>query len=165
MNMTVGILWGIYIVVVVLSYIILWLLLSAAQTYYRSISYGTTFLFATLLGAIAVFIGAAGLDPNQLSSTDKTWLSVLFLIAFLLPVFVIMYIVWAGEYASITGEENCMPAWCKEPKCKQDKCKDDCYTKETIHCDRDTGLCHIKKKKVHWGNNVTKVIYSSNHDI
>lgn len=166
MQLTVGGLWGIYIVVVVVSFIILWLLLGAAQRYYRSVSYGAAFFIATILGAIGVFIGAAWLDPNQLSSTDKTWLSVLFLIAFLLPVFVILYIVWAGEYASFTGEVDCMPSWCRKDSWHKNPCvkKDECYTKQTIECDRDTGQCYITKKKVYQGDNVTKVKYTSQSD-
>lgn len=169
MSYSVGTLWGIYVIVVVIAFIIFWLLLDSARYYYRSVSYGTAFFLATLLGAIAVFIGAAWLDPNQLSDSDKTWLSVLFIVAFLLPIFVIFYIVWAGEYAAITGEESCMPKWCKkscEKPCKKscenkDPCKDKSYTKKTIHCDSDTGICHVKKKKVYQGDDVTTVIYSS----
>lgn len=149
MDFTVGSLWVIYIGVVVVVFIIFGLCLSWAKEKYNSVGYGTAFFIASLLGAIAVFIGAAWLDPNQLTSTDKTWLSVLFLVAFLMPVFVIFYIVWAGEYASFTGEEDCMPK---------------CFTKQTIHCDRDTGMCHIKKKKMVNGDDVTKIKYSSHKE-
>lgn len=159
MSYSVGALWVIYIVVVVVSFIIFWLILGQVQSHYRSISYGTAFFVATILGSIAVFIGSAWLDPNQLNTTDKTWLSVLFLIAFLLPIFVILYVVWAGEYASLTGEDDCLPDWCKK-----DPCAEESYVKQTIHCDIDTGVCHVKKKKIYQGDNVTKVIYSSQHD-
>ncbi|CAH6419698.1 Hypothetical protein HVR_LOCUS774 [uncultured virus] len=168
MTYSVGTLWAIYVVVVIISFLIFWLLLGATQRYYRSVSYGTAFFLATILGAVAVFVGAAWLDPNQLSSTDKTWLSVLFLIAFLLPVFVILYIVWAGEYASVTGEDDCLPSWCRKDKCKN-PCESSCYetepersyVKQTIHCDQDTGICHIKEKTIYQGDNITKVTYSS----
>lgn len=113
MNYNVGTLWGIYIVVVVITFILFLLFIGKARHYYNSIGYGIVFFLASILGAIAVFIGAAWLDPNQLSSNEKTWLSVLFVIAFLLPIFGIVYIVWIGEYASFTGDYDCLPYWCK----------------------------------------------------
>jgi hypothetical protein len=276
MSYGVGTLWAIYIVTVIITFIILWLLLGSVRRYYSSVSYGMAFFFATLLGLIAMFIGTAWLDTNQLNDSEKSWLSVLFIIAFLLPIFVIFYIIWTGEYASMIGEENssncfkkpypcackknpciCMkdpcackrdPCVCKKTypcACKRDPCvckktypcacksdpcvckktypcacksdpcvcmkdqcackrnpcvcmkdqcackrnpcvcmKDQCackrnpcicgsrstnkfedknYTKKKIHCDRDTGECHIKKKKIYNGDNVTTVLYSSHN--
>lgn len=129
MSLTVGTLWGIYIFVIVIAFIIFWLFLGTAQRYYNSVGYGTAFFFSTILGSFAVFICAAWLDPNQLISSEKTSLSVLFLIAFLLPVFVVLYIVWAEEYSSFTGENSCLSFWChKDPCHKKDSCpkKDPC---------------------------------------
>lgn len=96
MNWAVSALWGLYIIVVVGTFVILWLLLGMAQRYYTSLGYDSAFLVASVLGAIAVFIGTAWLDPNQFSSTDKPWLTVLFIMAFVLPIVVILYILWAG---------------------------------------------------------------------
>lgn len=135
MSLTVGTLWGIYILVVVISFIIFWLFLGTAQRYYNSVGYGTAFFFSTILGAFAVFIGAAWLDPNQLSSSEKTSLSVLFVIAFLLPIFVVLYIVWAGEYASFTGEDNCLPSWCRKDPCPK---KNPCHKKDPCETDVKT---------------------------
>lgn len=84
MSYSVGSLWIIYIAVVLVSFIGYWLILRK----------GIAFFFAISFGAIAVFMGGAWLDPNQLNTTDKTWLSVLFLVAFLLPIFFIVYVVW-----------------------------------------------------------------------
>ena len=161
MSSTVGTLWGIYIIVVVISFLIFWLFLGTAQSYYNSVGYGIAFFLSTILGAFAVFIGAAWLDPNQLSSSEKTSLSVLFVIAFLLPNFVVLYIVWAGEYASFTTEDSGLPSCTKKDPCpKNNLCET--HTEKLIHCDRDTGLCHVKKEIVYQGDNVTTVVYSSN---
>ena len=93
MSYNVGTLWGIYIIAVIAIFIIFWFLIGTIQKYRTNIGYGTAFFISTLFGAIAVFIGTAWLDPNQLTDSDKTWLSVLFAVAFLLPVFVVIYIV------------------------------------------------------------------------
>ena len=164
MSYNVGALWIIYIIIVAIMFLLFWLLLGSIQKYYASMSYGFALLIATLIGAIAVFVGAAWLDPNQLNTNEKTWLSVLFVIAFLVPIFIILYIVWAGEYASITGEDDCLPSWCKSlcNPCDEDLCIKDEKTRieKTIHCDTQTGQCQIKKKKFYKGDNVTTVIYS-----
>ena len=160
MTFSVGILWGIYILVVVISFAIFWLLLEFVQHHYRSVSYGTAFFIASLFGALSVFIGAAWLDANQLTDTDKAWLSVLFILAFLLPIFIIIYIIWVGEYSSFTEEGNCLPGWCKKDPCKKDPCKKKSYSKKKVHCDNDTGICHIQKQKIYDGDDKTTIVYS-----
>jgi hypothetical protein len=164
MSYSVGVIWGIYIIVVVITFIVLLLLLDVARNYYRSVSYGTAFFMATVFGAIAVFIGTAWLDPNQLNDMDKTWLSVLFIVAFLLPIFVIFYVIWSGEYASIIGDCNKKCEIPCEKECEtpcEKKKKDKCYIKKNIHCDSDTGICHVKKEKIYQGDNITTITYSS----
>jgi small-conductance mechanosensitive channel len=138
MSFNVGTLWAIYIIVVIISFIIFWLFLKSAQYYYPSINYGSVFFLASLLGAIAVFIGAAWLDPNQLNSTEKTWLTILFLIAFLFPIFIILYILWTGEYSSFTGNENYLSS------CSQDSCK---CQKNPCECKR-IDPCECQKKSL-----------------
>ena len=148
MDYSVGSVWVIYIVAVVISYVVFWLLMGSVKRYYDSISYGTAFLLATVIGAVAVFIGAGWLDPNQLNDTDKTWLSVLFLMAFLLPIFAILYLVWAGEHTCLTTCNS------------YDPCSSEVHVKQTVHCDNETGTCRVTKRKIYQGDNITKVLYS-----
>ena len=107
MSYSVGTLWVIYIIVVIATFILLWCILRSTQYYYDR--YGNAFFLATLFGAIAVFIGTSWLDPNLLNNSDKIWLSVLFIFAFLLPIIVIFYVVWSGEYAAIICRDKCLP--------------------------------------------------------
>jgi len=179
MSNNVGILWAIYIIVIVIAFIIFWLLLRNYQYYCNSVGYGFAFFIASILGAIAVFISVAWVNPNQLTSTEKIWLSVLFIIAFLLPIFTIIYIIWVSAYenTSCTCKKNpceCKKSLCtckKNPcECKESLCtckKNPCeckeskiFTEKIIQCDRDTGQCYIKKEKIFHGNDVTKIIYS-----
>lgn len=177
MNYSVGVIWGIYIIVVVITFIVLLLLLDVPRNNYRGVSYGTAFFLATVFGSIAVFICTAWLDPNQLSDTDKTWLSVLFMVAFLLPIFVVFYVIWSGEYAGIIGDcETKCDTPC-EKKCEtpcekkgeapcEKKCETPCekyVVKKNINCDSDTGICHIKNEKIYQGDNITTITYSSHN--
>ena len=151
MSYNVGILWGVYLVVLIISFIIIYFVMSSAQKYDQSIDIASAFFLATLLGAIAVFIGAIWLNTAQLSDSEQIALSVLFIVAFLLPIFTILYIVYVGN-------KECLPE-CTDP------CKTPCpksYNKKYIHCDGDTGLCHLEKEEIYEGDNVTTVIYSSN---
>lgn len=174
MTINVGTIWGIYLVAVVVSFIILIFFLNV----------GYAFLFATLLGAIAAFIAAAWLDPNALTSNEKTWLGVLFIVAFLLPIFVLLCVAWAGSNNTPCCDkikdpcDKCKPKKpaCEVPKpvCAKPKCpceKDPCtckvapvtepvHTKQTIQCDPNTGQCHVTKKKIYQGNDITTVVYS-----
>lgn len=126
MSYNVGTLWIIYVVVVVLTFLILWGLFSQSM---RNIGVTMAFCVATLLGAIAVFIGAFWLDPNTMSSGDKTWLAVLLVVAFILPIFVILIIIWTGRYGM---KDTC--------DCKPMKCIDKCVKK----CQRPDGQCAKK---------------------
>lgn len=142
MTYSVGTLWIIYVAVLVGTWLLLWFLLTRTSNYYGYFSYGTALFIATIFAAIAAFIGAAWLDPNQLTDSDKSWLTVLFLIAFLLPVFVLIYLFWFNEASTTSG-------------CCMDR------VKQTIQCDRETGLCHLQKKTIyqHTGD-IIEVIYT-----
>lgn len=59
---------------------------------------------ATMIGAFAVFSQSEspGLDPENITSSENTYLNILYIIAYILPMISIIYIVCAGEYVSIT---------------------------------------------------------------
>ena len=151
MSYNVGILWGVYLAVLIISFIIIYFVMSSAQKYDQSVDIASAFFLATLLAAIAVFIGAIWLNTSQLSDAEQIALSVLFVVAFLLPIFTILYIVYVG------GKE-CLPE-CTDP------CTVPCtksYNKKFIHCDRETGLCQLEKEEIYENDNVTTVTYSGN---
>ena len=89
MNCSPETLWGIYVIVIIISLIVFWNI-----KYYNETHHGMAFFLAFLIGAITVFIGTAWLNPHQLSGIDKTWLGILFLIAFSIPIVMLLYILW-----------------------------------------------------------------------
>lgn len=154
MSYNVGVLWGVYLVVLVVSFIIFYLLLGSMQEYCPSINIASAFFLATLLGAIAVFVGAVWLNTGQLNTGEQMSLSILFIVAFLLPIFTILYIVYAGNYML---PEDCLV----KDKCCKDESTTIPHNEKFIQCDRDTGICYVEKEKIYDGDNVTTVIYSS----
>jgi hypothetical protein len=125
MNFNVGSLWGIYIAVVVVAYLMFYCCMGPVKRSFRTVGHGCAFFMATFLGAIAVFVGAAWLNANTMTQMEKTWLSVLYLVAFLLPIVVTFYVVCKGEYLSLTGEEHLIAK----------------FQEKSIRCDRKTKEC------------------------
>ena len=134
MNYNVGILWGIYILVVLIFILIFLLIL---ERYYYNPSYTTAFLIASIFGAVAVFIGIPWLDGAQMSNAEKAWLSVLLVVAFILPVFIIIYMVWVNSYKPICCEKS---------------------MKQKIKCNED-GICELKEQKIYQGRDKTTIKY------
>src|SRR5579863_4053808 len=99
MDYTVGTVWIIYIITVLIVLIIFWIALKFTQNPCNRRHYGIAFFLATVIGAIAVLIAAAWLNTATLTSSENAWLSVLLVVAFLIPILVIFYIVWAGQYS------------------------------------------------------------------
>ena len=88
--MTATTLWIIYLVTLVVSFIALYFLLN---THCQKNLHKVCFLTA-LIGAIVVFISLLWVDFLKLNESDKTSITVLIAIAFILPVFVIIYLIW-----------------------------------------------------------------------
>ena len=185
MNYTPGTLWAIYLVVVLVTFIIIALLCGFHRGVARGICYSVSLLTALIVGAVVVMIGslyfdlgdldeadrsqlrylfvAAGvavlaglaitlvstgwLDPDLVHSQDRTWIVVMLLVALAIPA--LLYYVWVRDYQI-------------DPECEQNMLTSGkFYVEKTVHCNRDTGECHIKKRKIFDKNGVTKVIYSS----
>jgi hypothetical protein len=129
MTYSVGTLWIIYASVLVGTWILLAIFLTNR--------YAISFFLATIFAAVAAFIGAAWLNPNQLTDNDKSWLTVLFMVAILLPVFALLYLCcWNGNVSS-------------------------CRVKRTIQCDEETGICHLQKKTIYQGDgDITEIVYN-----
>jgi len=150
MTYNIATLWAIYLIILVISFIIFYYILKSSNKCCDSVKIGNVLLLASILGAIAVFIGAIWLNTNQLTTGQQAALSILFIIAFLLPIFIILYIVYSGECSLVTE--------CKERCPTTDTCP---KIKKTIHCDKDTGICQVTQEEIQMDNNVTTVVYSS----
>lgn len=99
MKITVGNLWWLYVVVVVVAFIVFWAISKAVVSNDDGfVPYASIFFVATLIGAIVVFVWASYLKIDSMSSADKTSLSILLVIAFLLPVFSLFALGWRGEH-------------------------------------------------------------------
>jgi hypothetical protein len=147
MELSSGALWGIYFGVLIVFFLIFALFVALARKRYNTVGYGMAFLFASILAAIAVFVGAGWMGVNEaLGSGEITSLSVLLVVAIIVVIIAIIYVFWAGEHRSFFGScgpcgkpvcekpcpkpcENPCPA--PEPPCPK-PCKIDCpcYTKE-----------------------------------
>lgn len=135
MGLTVAGLWTIYIIVTVASFIVLWILFALASrcNSCSGLNWGTAFFWGALIGGLTVFILGFFINPDELTQGDFTSLSVLYLIAFLLPVFTAFIIMWYnGLYAArrCTDKDPCVKKVscdpCKVPKKKQ-------YQAQTYH--------------------------------
>lgn len=167
MEFTVGTVWAIYIATLIIAF----LLIVAVMYAYGNYAYGYAFLLASIVAAIAAFIGLAGLDTNNLSSTDMTWLNVLFFIAMLLPLFIIIWLVWAWSSSPASSPPCDKPCDkpvekpCDKPNpctvCgKPSPCACAAKIEQVVQCDRGSGECEVLEKKVTWGNEVTHVFYT-----
>lgn len=108
-DITVGALWIIYLVTLVVAFLILWGILVWA----KYPSWGMALCFATVLAVVALFIGSIWINWNQLSSTDQTSLAILYVVAFVLPIILMFcYILWlnknmGGCAKSVSFEKPC----------------------------------------------------------
>ena len=90
-------LWIIYVVTLILTFFILYFILSSTSLDYPNNNNFNSLCFITaLIGAIVVFIALLWIDPIIFETTDKISISILMIIAFLLPVIIIIYLVWNG---------------------------------------------------------------------
>ncbi len=163
MSINVGTLWCIYVITLLLFFAIFaYILITYARTRYQTVGYGTAFFLGSILGAIAVFIGAAWLDPNNLTYDDKNWLSVLFVVAFMIPVFAILYTICVGEYKCFTNT-NC--AAVVENACDDNiACPfiDKLDVREYYDCDVNSGSYILKKKRFYKNGKSIEVNFINN---
>ena len=138
MKYNVGTLWIIYIIVLVLGFILCW----AVLYFTHNMNFAMAFFLATLLGLIAVIIGSFWLDVNNLNSTDKTWLTVLYVVAFVLPIIALVcMLVFMNK-----GAQSSQNMFAK---------KDVVNISKDIKCDTETQLCEFEDKKYVKNGNTT----------
>lgn len=125
MAITVNGLWMIYIIVAIASFIILWILfalVSRCRTC-TGLNWGTAFLWGTLIGALTVFILGFWINQDTLSDGEWTSLSVLYLVAFILPIFTAIILMWTSGHFSW---KHCGCKKQQDPCKKSEPCKDEC---------------------------------------
>lgn len=130
--MKVGWVWAVYVVVV----LILFLLLSWSQM--SKVGRGIAALIALVVGALVVFVASMSV-PKDLTKAEQNWLSLLMIIAYILPIFAIIYVAWSGEYRAISG--------------------DACATEKTVICDEATNKCSIVQESTTCGTKKTNTFF------
>ena len=136
--MNVGTAWWVYILVVIIAFIIFWLL-------FRGLSGGwcnkyvwlNALFFALLIGAIAVFF--IGQSIILKTSSDRTWFSVLLIVAYLLPLILLLVCLFQGGWWEMMA-------------------KDECQTSTDVVC--DPSGCQTKKITSKCGNDKVKVYFN-----
>lgn len=112
-------LWLLYILVVIVAYILLLFILRNTTTAVR-------LFFALLIGALIVFIWAASV--RVVRDSDRVWLGLLLLLAYILPIAVGIWIIWKSGYLN--------NAWKSMFSCSDENTEstgDVCYLKEIYH--------------------------------
>lgn len=113
--MKVGWVWAVYIIVVAIVFLLL------AWSQMSKVGRGTAAFVALLVGAAVVFVASMSVERSTLNKTEQGWFSALMVIAYILPVFAIIYVAWSGEYRAMTRNE--------------------CSTEKSIVCDTNTNIC------------------------
>lgn len=150
MEYNVGVLWGIYVGVTAF-----FLLVGLGLAYYfscrgRAATYGLAVLIAFILGAIAAFIGAAWLDPNTMTEEDNVSLTILLVVAIVLPILAIIYVIWAGECSSWwNGSNGCATGACPVAAPCDKPCDKPCPPVDPCHDKCSNPIyCPVKEKVV-----------------
>jgi hypothetical protein len=85
--------WLIYILVTVVAYLIL-------KYVATNLMGSVKLMIALLVGALAVFLSAPSLDIE--SGMERIWMGVLFVVAYVAPIIMGLYIIWKGGYFNET---------------------------------------------------------------
>lgn len=79
--------WLIYIVVTAIAYFILSFIA-------KNLVFAVKLMISLLIGALAVFLSVPSLDIE--TGSERVWLGILLLLAYLSPIIVGLYIIWKG---------------------------------------------------------------------
>jgi len=154
--MNIGTIWIVWIIVV----IVIWAIL-----YYPGFGVGLrgsgAFFFALIIGLIVVFALSLGFlnTWNEISTNDKQWLSLLWFVAYLLPLIVAIWIAVDCGYARRVNFGCNMwggrQGWGQE----QGSMHHEGENKLVMQCDPNTGACQPVMSRTHVGNTEVKTFY------
>jgi hypothetical protein len=134
MALTVAGLWTVWIIVLVALFIILWIVFALASRCKScsGLNWAAALLWGAIIAGLVVFIAAFWVNIETLSPSDLTSINVLFLVAFIVPVFIALLVMWAA------GSFSWRACGCKkaDPCAKPDPCaKTDPCPKPAPPCD------------------------------
>lgn len=99
MELTISSIWIIYVIIVLVIFILAWLFI---RQYHSELSVLGIAFMASYVGAVAVIVASSWINDSNLTSGDRTSLSVLYTIAFLLPAIIIFYIIYFNRNSQVT---------------------------------------------------------------
>lgn len=131
MALTVAGLWTLWVIVLVALFIILWIIFALASRCKScsGLNWAAALLWAAIIAGLVVFIAGFWVNVDSLTSGELTSLSVLYLVAFIVPVFIALLILWASgsfSWRACGCKANaCAPKAdaCDKPCAKPDPCK------------------------------------------
>lgn len=136
MNVTVGGLWVLYIVIIIITLLIGWVV--QMNNPKKNITISSTLLIGSIIGAIIVFIGSFWLDINNMSQSDKSWYALLIFIIIIIPFIFLIYI----SYNKVNKNIEVM---------NDESIKDKKVIKEEYECENlneECKECKMTKKEV-----------------
>ena len=109
--MNIGALYGIYFAILIIAFVIFYLVLDIVN----ALSIAVALLYSSFLGIVVVFLGFIWLSTQNLNTDQSMALSILLIIAFLLPTFLIIFITYMKERAC--QAKSCQAKMDETPTC------------------------------------------------
>jgi Na+(H+)/acetate symporter ActP len=128
--------WLIYIIAILVVYVIL-----SVTGIGNTLQLPVKLLIALIVGAIIVLIIVPGI--TTFSADDRTWYSLLLVIAFVIPLLFAVWLIWKGQFNMIklTGQQSCI-------------------TEQNVTCEDD--VCYLHSETKTCGDQKTITTYSGN---
>lgn len=142
-------LWIIYIIVVIVLWLVLWIPQLCIE-----LDMVLSAFVALIIGAIVIFLlsPSVGIDLNK---TQSGWLSALLIIAYLLPILLLLWIILAG-YIDIKRVKN--HKMYKNTKKLTGKKEENCKFERRLVCD-NSGNCNVTGGKMKCDDGTDKILY------
>jgi hypothetical protein len=136
--MNVATLWIIYVVVVIILWLILWL-----PCFRIELDPILAAFVALVVGALLVFVLSPMLDMTTLTAGNKSALSALFIVAYILPIILLIWVLLAGYFTIQHCQKSLgFGTYCERERERQmaRNCGNE-YRNGEVICDPDTGEC------------------------
>lgn len=123
--------WIVYVCIIVVFFLIAWFVSRSNKYKDSSFSFWVTFLIGSIIAAIVVFFMLYSIDVSNLSSSEKTWLYVLYYVAIIVPIVVLLILAFFRKPRSFQENQG---VYNVEPV----------TTTSTIECDLKKNECLVK---------------------
>lgn len=91
----IGALWITYVLIIIISFVVVW---------WGKFPFTSYLLLAfSIIGLLTVIIWGIFLNNDNISNSDAESLSILLIIAFIVPIIIILYIIWTNQTVCCSG--------------------------------------------------------------